>query len=88
MDGGSIRTLADCRQASIPTPPGAVAITRDTVVAAGLDPEVVAPWVEARGGSVEATPGMESRGIRPGRAMARLTPPTVYYVVPVAALAP
>lgn len=66
----------------LPKPAGAVAITRSRVVEAGGDPDAIATWVESHGGSVQRTRPIKSRGLRPGRYMAREVPAEVFYVVP------
>lgn len=63
---------------TVPTPPGAVGITRSRVVEAGGNLDAVESWVESHGGSVERTRPIKSRGPRPGPQV----PAEVFYVVP------
>jgi len=70
------------KSSMLPRPAGAVAITRSRVVEAGGDPDTVAAWIESHGGSVQRTRPIKSRGLRPGRYVAREVPAEAFYVVP------
>ena len=79
--------LATLVVASIPTPPGHVAILRAHASEADADLEALDAWVIERGGRLGTTPPIQSSGLRAGRVTARTEPGDAYYVVPVAALA-
>ena len=79
--------LAGLPVASIPTPPGHVAILRAHAAEGDADLEALDAWVIERGGRLGTTPPIQSSALRAGRVTARTEPGDAYYVVPVAALA-
>jgi hypothetical protein len=70
----------------IQTPPGTVAIRRQEIEAAPGDYSEIERWLQDRAADYRIAPAVRSRGLRPGRVIARESGPTPYWVVPLQAL--
>ena len=70
------------RASMVPTPPGTVAILRRRIEETGEDLGDVERWIHDHAGELRIWPSIRSRGLRPGRVMARESGPTPYYVIP------
>lgn len=83
-----IETLSSCLGGrSSTTPPGWVTVSRECVLRAGADPELIDGWVKAQGGRIRRVQPPPSQGLRAGRVVARPPGPvTLVYELPRAVL--